>query len=76
MIQLSASIVFLEVRLSKENKILLMTYQIKYTATNIIGTMRRIRTIPTMSPMFVEAPGGSAGLTAAAKKNERKITII
>ena len=49
-----------------------MTYQIKYTATNIIGTMRRIGTIPTMRPTFVEAPGGSAGVTAVAKKMREK----
>lgn len=50
------------------NLILLMAYHIKYTAANTIGTMRRIRTIPTMRPMFVGDPGGAVGLTAAAKK--------
>lgn len=50
-----------------------MAYHMKYTAANTIGTMRRIRTIPTMRPMFVEDPGGSVGLTAAAKKMRKKI---
>ena len=49
-----------------------MAYHIKYTAANTIGTMRRIRTIPTMRPMFVGDPGGSVGLTAAAKKKKRE----
>lgn len=47
----------------------------KYTAANTIGTMSRIRTIPTMRPMFVGDPGSSVGLTAAAKKM-RETNII
>ena len=47
---------------------MLKAYHMKYTAANTIGTMSRIRTIPTMRPMFVGDPGGSVGLTAAAKK--------
>ena len=49
-----------------------MAYHIKYTAANTIGTMRRIRTIPTMRPMFVGDPGGAVGLTAAAKTTRKK----